>query len=493
MYASISAAQDGDPYTKELAINTLSDLVFDAGEGTPYALRAYAALGDLYSGTGEHEDAAAYYGGVIEQVIPIDAGEREELLGWSEMPLPVKQRRFLFVELAMPGVLDSNLQMGEDAEAMRLASFFWNIHRDEGLELTAFGYESLLQVARVMLNSDGYIGGDVAAGEAKWFETEEEMKAEFRSRRQQTTAVDFALRLATQVTEDAPANTTKNSARSLLAEIAERPGVEISADFAYEAALGKYRTEDYVGAEAAVDELLLRLDTMDAADRALIGAKVYSLLGDILRRSGRDLEAAMAYREAAVNWDDPELNENIAKRYKAQIDAASRAAGTPDVLVALQREAEEVVTRKGPAKGQGQSPSSSTGAVGLTGREALGGGDRVTTKSSSRATRTTSRPTSTSACACSARARAAKRCSVSPPTSKTCARHRSSRRRAPRCSPAARARARRRSSTAVTSTTCRPTASSRPPARPETSSASSTTSPPSRTTTATRRASLRSR
>lgn len=351
MYATISAAQKSDPFFKEQAIKVLEDLVFEAGEGTPFALRGYSALGDVYAGNGEYETAASYYDGVSDQVIPFDPSVREEQLGWSEMPQPQKARRFLFVELAMPGILSSYLNYGDTATALERAMFFWNMHRKESLDLSQFGYDALLQIARVMLASDGYLGGDLAAGQGEWFATEEEMTAKYKQRRLQSGTTDFALQLANQVAKDAEANAQKTAAGKLIAEIGQRPGVQISIGQLFEAASAKYRDQDFAGARAALNQVLVAMDALEPAARVEYGAKAYNLLGNILRGDGRELEAAMAFREGALNWSDPEFDEKNAKGYQFLVARLAKAAGEDPDMRALLTEAEAVVIQKGGAGG----------------------------------------------------------------------------------------------------------------------------------------------
>ncbi|MEZ6017958.1 MAG: tetratricopeptide repeat protein [Planctomycetota bacterium] len=355
MHATINSAKGGDdPLYRDLAIKGLENLAFEAGMGTPFALRAYTALGEVYAGGRDFETAASYFDSVADQCIPFAASDREDLLEWSKLPAPMKQRRFLFVELSMPGILNAYLNYGDDAMARERSMFFWNLRQSEAFDLSQFGYDALIQVARVMLNSDGYIGGDVSAGTAEWFATEEEMTAKYRQRRLQMTTTDFALQIVNQVAQDAPSNAQKTAAGKLIAEMSEKPGVTISADQMFKAATAKARDKDYVGARKAIQDLLGRLDELEAAQRVDFGAKTYNLLGDVLRFEGRELEAAMAYREGAVNWSDPEFDELNAKGFQFMVTRIAKAAGDDPVMKALVAEAEDVVTAKGPAL-QGQA------------------------------------------------------------------------------------------------------------------------------------------
>lgn len=348
MYATISAAQKDDPFFREQAIKVLEALVFDAGAGTPYTLRAYAALGDVYVAAGDPEQAAGYFDPVADDVIPFDKKRREEELEWSKMPTQMKQRRFIFVELAIPGILNTYQATGDTATAVNRALYFWNLQRSEALDLSQFGHEAMLAVARTMLASESFIGGDATTGSAEWFTTEEEMAAKYRQARLRMTTTEFARQIANQVAQDAQSTALKTAAGKLISEIATRPGQTISLDEMYKGAMAKYREEDYAGTRRAVSEMLLRMEGIEAAERTEYGARVYHLLGESLRRDGRELEAALAYREGAVNWSDPEFDEKNAKNFQFLVARIAKAAGDDPDIKALATEAENVVATKGP-------------------------------------------------------------------------------------------------------------------------------------------------
>ena len=348
MYATISAAQKDDPFFREQAIKVLETLVFEAGAGTPYALRAYTALGDVYVAAGDHETATGYFDSVADDVIPFDKARREDELDWSKMPTPMKQRRFLFVELAVPGMLSTYEAIGDTASAVERALYFWNLQRSEALDLSQFGQEAMLAVARTMLGAEAYIGGDVAAGQAEWFATEEEAAAKYRQARLRMTTTEFARQIANQVAQDAQSNALKTAAGKLITEISMRPGQTISLDEMFKGAMAKFREDDFAGTRRAVSEMLLRMEGLQAAERTQYGARVYNLLGDTLRKDGRELEAALAYREGAVSWSDPEFDEKNAKNFQFLVARIAKAAGDDPDMRALATEAENVVATKGP-------------------------------------------------------------------------------------------------------------------------------------------------
>lgn len=357
IHAAITAVYR-DAVSRKSAIDNLESLVFEAGPGTQYALRACAALGDVYFAAGDFDTATGYYDSVANDVIPFDRSRWEPDLEWSNMPPQVKQRRFTFVELAMPGILKSYLATNEKLSAAENAQnvqtaierslYFWNLQRSEGLDLSQFGHEAMLAVARTMLAAESYLGGDVKAGKAEWFATEEEATAKYRQARDRMSTIEFARQIANQVAQDAQSNALKTAAGKLIAEIAMRPGQTISLDEMYKAAMAKYREADYAGARRAVSEMLVRMDGLEAAERTEYGARVYHLLGEALRRDGRDLEAALAYREGAVSWSDPEFDEKNAKNFQFLVARIAKAAGDNPDLKALATEAENVVANKGP-------------------------------------------------------------------------------------------------------------------------------------------------
>ncbi len=348
--ASEMSTADGDePGSRVLAIDTLEALIFEANEGTPFALRASAALGEVYYAGKDYETAAAFYDSVADNIIPFSPQQREELLEWSKMEAPLKQRRFLFVELGMGGILRSYLALDDTATAIQRALYFWNLYRKESFQLSQFGYESLLEIARVMLASEGTLGGDLAAGQAEWFATAEEATAKFRQARLRTSTTAFARQVAGDIAQNAPSNALKTAAGKLLNEIARRPGQTISLDEMFNGAMAKFREKDFAGTREAVNAMLVRMDALEAAERVEYGARVYFLLGEALRYDGRNLEAAYAYREGAVNWRDEEYDEKNAKYFQALVAPLARAAGDDPDMRMLLDEAENVVANKGPA------------------------------------------------------------------------------------------------------------------------------------------------
>lgn len=345
LYARISAATPDDAFFSEQAIETYSELIFDVGEGTEIALRANAGIGDVYASTGFPEEAREFYLGVINSVIPIDPDEREEMLEWSDLPLDIKQKRFLYVELVIPGVQATSRDLGELEGAITAGLFFYNLYRQEGFSLSVLGNDAMLEFASTLVDAGGFIGGDLGKGEARWFATEAEMREAVKARRLQRDSVTFALDLAKQIASDNPGTEAARKGGELIASINERPGIEIPPAQLLQAADAKRAGENYDEALAGYRELLTRLDALDPADRVEFGAKTYNGIGLTLRRQDRQLQAAMAFREALLNWRDDEYNRSNARGYQATIKAWARGLGIDkqDDVAAMIREAENFV------------------------------------------------------------------------------------------------------------------------------------------------------
>jgi len=345
LYGKMSASTPDDTYFSEEAIETYSDLIFDVGEGTEIALRANAGIGDVMLAQGQDEDAREFYLGVIDKVIPVDETEREEALDWSKLPLDIKQKRFLYVELSIPGVQKTSRNLGELDAAISSGLFFYNLYRSEGFSLSVLGNDAMLEFASTLVDAGGFIGGNLGAGNAQWFATEAEMREEFRARRLQRTSLEFALELAKRVVDDNPGSEVARKGGVLIGSINERPGVEIPIAQLLQAADAKRAGEDYDAAMSGYYEALQRVDALAAADRAEFGAKTCYSMGLTLKRQGRNLQAAMSFREGLVNWRDPEFDRNNARGYQATIKSWARDAGaTRDAEVeAMIREAENFV------------------------------------------------------------------------------------------------------------------------------------------------------
>lgn len=327
LYAEMAKTLGGDITFSEGAIVAYEELSLDAGFGTEFDLRANVGLGTVEEAQGNHADAAEYFMGMIDQVLPLDPEERESLLGWSEVPRDIREKRFNYVELGIPGVQRSSRAVGDYDQALKYGLFLYNLYREEGFDLSILGHAALLEVAETLVETGGFVGGDLGAGEAKFYPTEEAMRAEVKSRRERRSAVEFALQLVNQVAEETPVPATKIKAGRLLEAINTRPDIEISANQLLEAAKAKRLAEEYDAALDGYYAVLQRMDTMEEADRRSFGAEVYAGIGACLRAQGRMWEAGMAYLEGVENWNDPEWNLRNARGVKASVTTYARELG----------------------------------------------------------------------------------------------------------------------------------------------------------------------
>ena len=350
MLKDIGRNENDGAFFYDQAIQALENLVFEAGEGTPYSLRAYIAMGNVYAERGQHDEAAAFFEAVVDQTIPTDADR------WSEMSKDMTQGeidlRFLFLERAIPGLTEAYSNTGDLETALGYAMHFVNFQRSQGLTLSPFGHLAQVSVAKVLMDAGGYVGGDLAAGEAQWFETLEAMKDAVSSRRNQRTAIDVALRFAQTVNEENKGNVLQVRAQKLMSEIITRPGVEVSPEILFEAAEGEYLDQNYAAALTGFRKVLKSLQSQDQATRIEYGARVMYSVGNCYRRMDRTLEAAMAYREGATTWlGDPSFDSKNAQGYYNMITSFARGASNDKAAVeTLVSEAERIVAAEGAAK-----------------------------------------------------------------------------------------------------------------------------------------------
>ena len=356
IYSRLSNAVEDDIVFAESAKEVLEELIFEAGEGTEIALRAQMIMGDVYLSQGDPETAREFYKGTIESVIPTEEAVRNdpEGLDWKNAPFDVKQKRFTYVELGLPGVQRTSRTLGEPEVGIEYALFFNNLYRKEGFQISVLGYDAMLEVAETFLEAGGFIGGNPAQGTAAWYANEEELKAAGVNKRNRRSAVQFALELTQQVADEAKGSQPSKDAEILLGKINDRPEVELPIGSLLQAAEAKSREGDHV---AAIDNFYLALNRMDElpqADRSEFGATAYYGLGTALRSADRDLEAAMAFREALVSYRDPEWDNKNAQRYNYTAKAFAREAGATEnaVIAALVTESEDFVIRFPSADGK---------------------------------------------------------------------------------------------------------------------------------------------
>lgn len=347
MYEEIAETSEGDGggFFTTQAIDAYEDLSFDAGPDTEIGLRANIGAGRVYLNSGDPGTALAYFEGTINLVYPLDPATRE-LEGFGDKPAGELQLRFNYVQLGETGAQPAARTVGELDRAIDLALFMWNLYRSQGFELSADGHDALLECAQTFMEAGGYIGGDAASGEAKWFATEAEMKEEFRRKRDQRSSVVFALDMVNQVSEATGRASTKIRAGQLLEQINTRPDIEISPDALFEAAQAKYVAQEYEAALEGYYAVLDRLPTLDPAERIGFMAKSYFGIGESLRRLDRNMEATFAYREALDKARDPEWDSRNANGMLRAVTAWGRAdaaaEGSPQ-FAALRNAAQQFV------------------------------------------------------------------------------------------------------------------------------------------------------
>lgn len=350
MLGTIARNGDDNAYFFAEAIDALQEMDFIAGEGTPPALQAYVAIGNIYSYMEEHEDAAAYFEAVILQTIPPDPAEWAQIKTERELTPADVAIFFTFMEMASKGTIESYMALGDTETAMMYAMHFLNTLRREGMTLENPGYESLLTVGRALVSVGGFIGGDQSKGTARWFATQEEMEAAKYPRRLRKDAISVAMSIANQVNEERAKSYLKPRAQKLIAKIAERPGVTVSAQDQLEGIRGLYSSGEYQNAVDKLRGLLGSLQASDSATQLEFGAQVMGTLGNCYRKLDRDLESALAFREAVTTYKaaDPELNATNAKKFNIMMRGVVRASGDSEgPLIDLASEAEAAVVAMG--------------------------------------------------------------------------------------------------------------------------------------------------
>ena len=307
-------ADEGDFFYSQ-AIQTLETLAGAIGENTPQGMYAFLEMAEVYMSMEQPEDAAAFAEFVVNAVVPISAKERDER-EWDQLTVEEKAKRWEIAEKGTKAVVEAYSASGDPAEATRWALHFYNMWRKEGFNLSAHGHLAQLSVAQAMLDSGGWIGGSLTAGDLVWFETVEDLEAAGVNNRNRRSSLDLALSIAQTVNEENKGNTLQILAQKMIAEVIDRPGVQVSPEVLFEAAQGEYFNKNYPEAQVAFKRILRSLEGQDDAVRQEYGARVLYYLGESLRKQGRTLEAAMAYREGVTTWvGDPEYDRKNANNY----------------------------------------------------------------------------------------------------------------------------------------------------------------------------------
>ncbi len=349
MLLEVAKTQEDGSFSFDQSLKSFEDLVYTAGEDTPWGLRAYIGMGDNYASQLLWDDAASFFEFVVGQAWPRDE-EFWAALRKESPPTPGElQQRFLFVQFGIEGLIDALRQGGRTEEAVDWGLFYYNLWKREGLDLVKpVGDLGMLATARALLETGGYVGGSLNDGAGQWYATRDEMQSEHSSRRQQRTAIDLALTIAQQVNQENRGNVLQVRAQKLISEIISRPGVVVAPDVLFEAAMGEYFNQEYGAAVDSFKRVLASLAQADEAARVEFGPKVHFRLGASLSRLDRDLEAAMVHREALENWrGDPEFDERNAKAMYEILSAYRRRASGDSIIDGLWRESENWVSQVG--------------------------------------------------------------------------------------------------------------------------------------------------
>jgi hypothetical protein len=345
MYLELGKTQDEPTFSFAQSFGAYEDLINEAGETSPAALRAFVGLGDNLIARGETEQAASYYDYVVELAIPRDpTAWKEAREGMSAEEL---DKRFLYLQLATQGLVRALAATGDYEAAVNAGLHFYNTWKREGLALQQpLGYLALLSVSRALLDSGGAVGGNWTAGEGKYYATPEEMAAAHSNRRDQHSALEVALGMAQAVNNDNKGNTLQLRAQKVISEIISRPGVNVDPEILFEAAQGDFFARDYGAAAEAFKRVLAVLERAEASKRTEIGPKLLWHLGRSYQLQGRVLEAAVTYQSALERFSgDPEYDaRNSTGFYSAMQDLQRSARGDATIQQMFQR-SEELVAR----------------------------------------------------------------------------------------------------------------------------------------------------
>lgn len=326
------------------SFESLSD---SAGEGTPWSLRAFIGIGDVYAAEGKPGEAAAFYEFAVNFSIPLDRAAWAEAVKVNQMTLEEKQARFLFVQLGTPGLVKSLLAQGDTQAALEWSLHLHNTWRREGLDLLQpYGYLALLEVARGLVDIGGVIGGNTSAGEAAWYATSEDAAAAGVPKRSQRTALDFALSLAQTVSNDNKGTTLLVRAQQVIGEIISRPGVQVDPTVLFDAAQGDFNASEFDAAIPEFKRVLMSLESSDQATRAEMMPKVLWHLGRCYARLDRQVEAAVIYEHALDSWTgDAIWDEQNAVGFNSAMGAIKRQARDDALVTQLVQKSEQLLAR----------------------------------------------------------------------------------------------------------------------------------------------------
>jgi len=347
MLYDVARTQDEGQFNFEQALLTCEDLVFKAGEGTPHSLRAYNLMGRTYAAMQSWEMAATFFEAVIDVAIPADHEEWKEAVKELDLKQQDKEQRWLFVELATPGLVEALASSGEMSEACRFTLHLYNTQKREGFEFSReLGYPALLVGAKTLLDSGGWIGGSLSSGDGEWFQSEEEAKDSGHARRNRKACADIALTVAQQVNTENQGNILQVRAQKLISEIIARPGVEVQPAVLYEAAEGHYNEGNNEEAIKGLKQVLAALDDADEATRLELAPKTYYYLGRSYQQLDRHLEAIMSFREGVTTYrGDPEFDAYSAQQLYKSADRMRKTIRDDEHILAMFSEAETIAAQ----------------------------------------------------------------------------------------------------------------------------------------------------
>jgi len=330
MYHTMARIADDGTFFYTQAIRTLEELASVIGETTPAGLTAYIELASVYMSQGDAQTAADFTEFVVNTAYPKDAGDRAGQ-GFDDLTAEDKAKRWIYAERGTGNLTEAMLQSGRTEAAVEWSLHYYNTWKQEGFTLSPQGYVSLLAVARTLLDTGGYIGGNTAIGNLRWYETTEEMESN-TSRRERRTALDLALSIAQTVNTDNRGNILQVRAQKLIADVISRPGVQVSPEVLFEAAQGEHNNGNYAAAIDGLKRVMRSIDRSDEAMRLEYGGKVSFYLGESFRKQDRMLEAAMAYREGAAQYGaDAQFAARNAKNFSTAVsELRSKAAGVQE-------------------------------------------------------------------------------------------------------------------------------------------------------------------
>jgi tetratricopeptide (TPR) repeat protein len=347
MYMELGRSQAVGTASFALAHKILEDVVFDQGEGSPNALRAYDLIGQVYGAEGDWTNASYFFEAVIQQALPEEPEKWAEMIKELELGQSDKEQRWLFVELSTTGLCESMMAIGKVQAACKYALHLVNTQRREGFSFsTTLGYPALLSAAQTLLDSGGVIGGRF--GEMKWYPTDQDAKDAGVNKRQRQSTTDLALRLAQQVVNENPTNVLQVYGQKLIADVTSRPGAVVDPSVLYEAAEGKYNSKEDAGALQSFKLVLSALQGQDRATQLEFAPKTFYRMGRSYQRLDQHLEACMAFKEGCTTWlGDPEYDAFNAQSFYKSAQVLQRNAPGDALIQALFEESERITVRVG--------------------------------------------------------------------------------------------------------------------------------------------------